>query len=59
MLFRSWGWEQRITDMKKPSKKAKLKIVKEYSKMIDREEVANAIILGEGVIYNRLQIGKE
>ena len=57
--FRTVGWEKRITDLKKPSRKAKLKIAKEYSKLIDREEVADAIILGEGVIWNRLQIGRD
>ena len=55
--FRTIGWEKRITDLKKPSKKAKLKIAREYSNLIDREEIADAIILCEGVIHNRLQIG--
>jgi|LGVE01.1.fsa_nt_gb hypothetical protein len=57
--FRTLGWEKRITNMKKPSKKAKLKIVREYSKLIDREEICDAIILGESVVWNRVQIGKE
>lgn len=56
--FRTNGWEQRITDLKKPSPRAKLKIVQEYSKIIDTVEVANAIILGEGVVWKRLQIGR-
>ena len=55
--FRTVGWEKRLTNTKRPSKKAKLKIVREYSNLIDREEVENAIILGESVIHNRLQIG--
>jgi Holliday junction resolvasome RuvABC endonuclease subunit len=57
--FRTLGWEKRITNLKKPSKKAKLKIAKEYSNLIDREEIADAIILCESVVWNRLQIGKE
>ena len=57
--FRTVGWEKRITDLKKPSRIAKLKIAKEYSNMIDREEVADAIILAEGVVWNRLQIGRD
>ena len=57
--FKTSGWEKRITNLKKPSKKAKLKIAKEYSNLIDREEVANAIILGESVVWNRLQIGRD
>ncbi len=57
--FRTIGWEKRITDLKKPSRKAKLKIAKEYSNLIDREEIADAIILGEGVVWNRLQIGRD
>ena len=55
--FKVDGWSKRLTNTKRPSKKAKLKIVREYSNLIDREEVANAIILGESVIHNRLQIG--
>jgi len=57
--FKTSGWEKRITSQKKPSKAAKLKIAKEYCQMIDSVEVANAIILGEGVVYNRLQIGRD
>jgi hypothetical protein len=57
--FRTNGWEMRITNQKKPSKVAKIKIAKEYSQMIDSVEVANSIILGEGVVWNRLQIGRE
>ena len=57
--FRTWGWSLRLTNTKKPSKKAKLKIAKEYSNLIDREEIADAIILAEGVIHNRLQIGRD
>ena len=56
--FKTSGWEKRITNLKKPSKKAKLKIVREYSNLIDREEVADAVILAESVVWNRLQIGK-
>jgi Holliday junction resolvasome RuvABC endonuclease subunit len=52
------GWTKRLTNTKRPSKKAKLKIVREYSEKIDREEIADAIILGESVIHNRLQIGE-
>jgi len=57
--FRTNGWEKRITDLKKPSPRAKLKIVQEYSKDIESKEVANAIILGEGVVWQRLHIGRE
>lgn len=57
--FKVDGWSKRITNMKRPSKKAKLKIVREYSEKIDREEIADAVILGEGIIYNRLQIGRD
>jgi hypothetical protein len=57
--FRTVGWEKRLTHMKRPSKKAKLKIVREYSKLIDREEIADIIILCEGVSHNRLQIGRD
>lgn len=55
--FSTYGWERRITNLKRPSKKAKLKIVREYSEKIDREEICDAIILGEGVVWNRIQIG--
>jgi hypothetical protein len=57
--FRTNGWEKRITDLKRPSKISKLKIVKEYSQDIESEEVANAIILGEGVVWNRLHVGRD
>ena len=56
--FRTVGWERRVTNTKRPSKKAKLKIVQEYSNLIDREEIADAIILAESVCWNRIQIGK-
>jgi len=57
--FKTDGWEKRITDLKRPSKISKLKIVKEYSQDIESEEVANAIILGEGVVWNRLHVGRD
>lgn len=57
--FRSVGWEKRITHLKQPSKKAKLDIAHEYSLLIDRVEVANAVILGESVVWGRLQIGRD
>jgi hypothetical protein len=56
--FRTNGWEKRIIGLKKPSPRAKLKIAQEYSKDIESVEIANAIILGEGVVWNRLQIGR-
>lgn len=56
--YRTKGWEKRITSMKVPSAKGKIRIAKEYSKMIDSVELADAIILGEGFCYNRLQVGK-
>ncbi len=56
--FRTYGWSKRITNLKKPSKKAKLKIVQEYSKLIDREEICDVIILAESVVWGRLQIGE-
>lgn len=57
--YRTSGWEKRITELKVPSKKAKLKIAKEYSPHINRTEIANAIILGEGVVWGRLQVGRD
>ena len=57
--FKVNGWTKRITETKKPSKKAKLKIAHEYSKLIDREEVADVIILNESVVWNRLQYGRD
>jgi hypothetical protein len=57
--FKTSGWEKRITNLKYPSPKAKLGIAKEYTKAIHRVEVADAIILGEGVIWGRLQIGRD
>lgn len=56
--FKTWGWTKRLTNTKRPSKKAKLKIAQEYSKKIDREEIADTIILAEGISWNRLQIGE-
>lgn len=57
--FKTDGWEKRITNLKQPSAVAKLKIAKEYSPMIDNVGIANAIILGEGVVWGRLQVGKD
>lgn len=57
--FKTLGWEKKITNQTKPSKKSKLAIAKEYSPLIDSIGVANAIILGEGVVWNRLQIGRD
>jgi hypothetical protein len=57
--FRTYGWEQRITGMKKPSPKRKLDIAREYSDSIIKVEIANAIILGESVAHGRLQIGRD
>lgn len=57
--FKTSGWEKRITNLKNPSPQSKLKIAHEYSKNIKRVEVAEAIILGEGVIHGRLQIGRD
>ncbi|GEM_PF-2823509 len=57
--FRTYGWEKRITKLKKPSKTAKLEIAKEYSQDIESVYIANAIILCEGVVWNRLQIGRD
>ncbi len=57
--FKTFGWEKRITNLDKPSRKAKLAIVREYDKTIKDVGIADAIILGEGVVWNRLQIGKE
>ncbi len=55
--YKTNGWEKRITKMKVPSNKGKIRIAKEYCKMIDSVEIANAIILGEGFVYRRLQLG--
>ena len=57
--FKSWGWSKRLTNMKRPSKKAKLKIVREYSEKIDREEICDSIILAESVVWNRIQVGRD
>lgn len=57
--FKTSGWEQRITKLKNVSPQAKLRIAHEYSKKIKRVEVAEAIILGEGVVWGRLQIGRD
>ena len=57
--FRTFGWEQRITDMDKPSPKRKLKIAREYDSNIELVKIANAIILGESVVHGRLQIGRD
>ena len=57
--FKTSGWEKRITNLKNPSPKSKLKIAHEYSQEIERVEVAEAIILGEGVVWGRLQIGRD
>lgn len=57
--FKTSGWEKRITNLKNPSPKAKLDIAHEYSNLIDRQEIASAIILGEGVVWGRLQIGRD
>lgn len=57
--FKSSGWEKRITNLKYPSKISKLAIAHEYTPMIDRVEVANALILAEGVAHGRLQIGRD
>lgn len=57
--FKTSGWEKRITKLKNPSPTAKLKIAHEYDKTIERVEIAEAIILGEGVVWGRLQIGRD
>jgi len=57
--FKTDGWEKRLTNLKQPSKKAKLDIAHEYNVMINRVEIANALILGEGVVHGRLQIGRD
>jgi len=56
--FKTSGWEKRITE-NKPTKKNKLKIVNVgYEIELSDIEIANAIILAEGVAWNRLQIGE-
>jgi len=56
--FKTSGWEKRITNNRATDKK-KIKIIRDgYDIEIDDVEVANAIILAEGVAHNRLQIGK-
>lgn len=57
--FRTNGWEKRLVNMKNPSPKAKLEIARQYSPNLEDVGIANAIILGEGVVWNRLQIGRE
>lgn len=57
--FKTDGWEKRLVDMKKPSPKAKLEIARQYSPNLDSVGIANAIILGESVVWNRLQIGRQ
>ncbi len=56
--FKTDGWEKRIT-YGNPSQKAKLDLInKAYGTNIKNIDVANTIILGEGVAHNRLQIGE-
>jgi hypothetical protein len=56
--FKTSGWEKRITD-NKPTVARKLRLINDgYELDIDDIEVANAIILGEGVAWNRLHIGE-
>jgi len=56
--FKTDGWEKRIINLKQPSKLSKIKIAREYDKSITDDKIANAIILGEGVVWNRLQVGR-
>ena len=56
--FKTSGWELRITDLK-PTCKRKLNFVnKTFDLNIIDIEIANAIILAEGVALKRLQIGE-
>lgn len=55
--FKTSGWEKKITGSK-PTTHRKLKLVNDsYDLDIQDIEIANAIILAEGVAHNRLQIG--
>lgn len=56
--FKTSGWEKRITDLK-PTNRRKLKLMNDgYGLELTDVEIANAIILAEGVAWNRLQIGE-
>lgn len=57
--FRTYGWEKRIT-FNKPTKKQKIDTINfgyDLDLSMAQFDIANAIILGEGVAHNRLQIG--
>lgn len=57
--FRTYGWERRLT-FNKPTPKNKISTINfgyDIELKENQFEIANAIILGEGVAHNRLQIG--
>lgn len=55
--FKTDGWEKRITGLR-PTNANKLKVInKGYGINVKDIEIADAIILGEGVAYNRLMVG--
>ncbi|MDX9692491.1 MAG: hypothetical protein RBT45_08540 [Acholeplasmataceae bacterium] len=55
--FKTDGWELRITNGKATDIKKMKVMAQGYNIKIDDVEVANAIILGEGVAWGRLHIG--
>lgn len=58
MEFDTNGWEYAITQ-KRVSQKRKIDFVnKGYDLSIDSIDIADAIILGEGVVWNKLYLGK-
>lgn len=57
--FRTYGWEKRLT-FNKPTNKNKVDTINfgyDLDLSVEQIDIANAIILGEGVAHNRLQIG--
>lgn len=57
--FKTSGWEKRITD-RKPTNRRKIMLVNNgYGLELMNINVADAIILGEGVAWGRLHIGDE
>ena len=59
--FRTYGYEYKIFDQKKPSPKRKLDLLHEYKmcKDVTNVHIANCVFLGENVAHHNLQIGSE
>ena len=57
MEFRTDGWEKKIIG--RPTDKRKIKFINDgYGIKNDNVEIANAILLAEGVAWNRLQMAR-